>query len=903
MVDTLNNTVLRSATVSIYQQGLTTVEKVGLTDGLGKFVYEDLSPHQSYRLEIRFQGYQTWNQTFSLELDQELDFGRVHLEWHNNVIEEIFVAPPVRMNGDTIEFNADAFLLDTNAVIEDLIHKLPGMIIWGDGAITYNGKEIPTVLINGKEFFGSDKSIALQNIAKEAVEKLQIYDTRDRQNQRDRPLDPQYEMNVILKEGQEKMVFGNVTAGLGTENRFENYLSLNYSSRQTQSSLAFANNNTNKKLNSLDQLLINTTFKGVGIHADYQPDFNQPGIYQQHVLTARHQYDFLTTTKAGLRNMITGSIFSNWGRQNLTNKANTIVASHQNNHSNKRDYNSVGLSNAHFLDGSVIYELAKEINGRPTKVQLDLKLSTRAEDIQNSISTDYDYYNMQSQTAEEEQKTENTKSADLRVRINWEPKIQARLSELGKVPTIVDKLRYVLDWSASVHDQNSLREISVHSVNRLDPMDNESINRNYNSIDEIHNQHLTFAISTGQQNLRLISSIDYSYSETDRSVKDVNEHLEVVNPFLSHVSNFRQLTYTPKVEYDFRIFHRNYMVMSKNLTLKPELSIRFLNRSNISTLDYRNIDQNLLSYLPKLGIEYEYRKYGAYFFTSALSYQHSEDFPTIHQLHPIYDDRNPNYRYFGNPNLSHVNKKTLAGSMRFEEHKVQSLSINFHTTYNLINKGIRDSIVFSPSQQRVYSVNIARNLYDLNIGIRLSKPFLIRKTQTFTLEFAASSFWSKNELYIDSELQELKPTNQYLNLITYYTNSEKYQISLKGTYMRYENRNFTVPTNSFSSKEYNIGVSLAHSITRKLKIGTNLNGRIIKSNHLNNKLTIWNADIAHRFTKGNNLEAKLVVYDILDQNKGIYIQNGVAEMTTGYQNNLRQFFQFSLTYYPRKYGF
>src|SRR5690554_3344741 len=149
VVDTLNNTVLRSATVSIYQQGLTTVEKVGLTDGLGKFVYEDLSPHQSYRLEIRFQGYQTWNQTFSLELDQELDFGRVHLEWHNNVIEEIFVAPPVRMNGDTIEFNADAFLLDTNAVIEDLIHKLPGMIIWGDGAITYNGKEIPTVLING----------------------------------------------------------------------------------------------------------------------------------------------------------------------------------------------------------------------------------------------------------------------------------------------------------------------------------------------------------------------------------------------------------------------------------------------------------------------------------------------------------------------------------------------------------------------------------------------------------------------------------------------------------------------------------------------------------------------------------------------------------------------------------
>src|SRR5690606_41131314 len=56
--------------------------------------------------------------------------------------------------------------------------KLPGMVVWGDGMITYNGREIPNVLVNGKPFFGSDKGIALQNIDKEAVKKLQVYDTR-----------------------------------------------------------------------------------------------------------------------------------------------------------------------------------------------------------------------------------------------------------------------------------------------------------------------------------------------------------------------------------------------------------------------------------------------------------------------------------------------------------------------------------------------------------------------------------------------------------------------------------------------------------------------------------------------------------------------------------------------------
>src|SRR5690606_17307603 len=164
------------------------------------------------------------------------------------------VLPPVRMKGDTIEFNADAFQLDTNAVVEDLIHKLPGMIVWGDGKITYNGKEIPLVFINGKEFFGTDKAIGLQNIVKDAVKKVQVYDTRDKQSQQERPTDQQYEMNVVLKDGKEKMLFGNVTLGAGTDKRYENYLNLNYANKKTQSTLAYANNNTNKKLNNLDQL-------------------------------------------------------------------------------------------------------------------------------------------------------------------------------------------------------------------------------------------------------------------------------------------------------------------------------------------------------------------------------------------------------------------------------------------------------------------------------------------------------------------------------------------------------------------------------------------------------------------------------------------------------------------------
>src|SRR5699024_6701217 len=113
------------------------------------------------------------------------------------------------------------------------------------------------------------------------------------------------------KKGKEKMIFGNVTLGIGTDKRYENYLNMNYGNKRTQTSFAYANNNTNKKLNDLDQLLKNTTYKGVGINADYHSDFNRPGINQQHVLAARYQYDFLGTDEVGRKNIITGNIFSN----------------------------------------------------------------------------------------------------------------------------------------------------------------------------------------------------------------------------------------------------------------------------------------------------------------------------------------------------------------------------------------------------------------------------------------------------------------------------------------------------------------------------------------------------------------------------------------------------------------
>jgi hypothetical protein len=82
-------------------------------------------------------------------------------------------------SGDTLIFVADSFKVAENAVVEDLLKKLPGIKVEDDGSITSQGKEISQVLVDGDEFFGSDPTIATKNLAANGVESVQVYEKKN----------------------------------------------------------------------------------------------------------------------------------------------------------------------------------------------------------------------------------------------------------------------------------------------------------------------------------------------------------------------------------------------------------------------------------------------------------------------------------------------------------------------------------------------------------------------------------------------------------------------------------------------------------------------------------------------------------------------------------------------------
>jgi outer membrane receptor protein involved in Fe transport len=197
--------------------------------------------------------------------DVIIDLGVQKMEPASTVLGEVQVRgerAPVTIKKDTIEFNAGSFKTQPNAVVEDLLKKLPGMEVDNDGTIRAQGETVQRVTVDGKEFFGRDPKLATRNLPADAIEKVQVFDKKSDQAAFTGIDDGQREktINLELKEEKRNGMFGNATGGYGTpDNRFIGKLSLNRFSKGQQLSVVGSGNNINEQGFSIDDYM---TFTG-----------------------------------------------------------------------------------------------------------------------------------------------------------------------------------------------------------------------------------------------------------------------------------------------------------------------------------------------------------------------------------------------------------------------------------------------------------------------------------------------------------------------------------------------------------------------------------------------------------------------------------------------------------------
>jgi hypothetical protein len=218
LIDSENGQVLPGGHIYLLSPD-SVVLKATVSEGTGTFVLEGV-PQGSYIRNCTYVGYYD----FFWDLDLRsgiLDLGSVPMTLHPEHLGEVRIVEQVPMAtqiGDTTQFNAEAFSTMPDASAEELVEKLPGVVV-EDGKVEAMGEQVEQVLVDGRPFFRNDPTAALKTLPAEVVDKIQIFDKESDQAEFTGFSDGQTQktMNIILRPEMRNGVFGKFNAGLGYE--------------------------------------------------------------------------------------------------------------------------------------------------------------------------------------------------------------------------------------------------------------------------------------------------------------------------------------------------------------------------------------------------------------------------------------------------------------------------------------------------------------------------------------------------------------------------------------------------------------------------------------------------------------------------------------------------------------
>jgi hypothetical protein len=198
------------------------IESYAISNGEGRFQL-DLAKGNTYLLKSSFLGYSNAEKVVTVATDSEnmnLDFTLNPLAEQLEGVEIVYTMP-VTVRGDTIVYDADSFNRGDERKLGDVLKNLPGLEVNDEGEIEVEGKAVTKVMVEGKDFFDGDSKLATKNIPANAVDKVEVLRNYNEVGQM-RGLGNDQDnvaINIKLKEGKKNFWFGEVTAGIGLDDK------------------------------------------------------------------------------------------------------------------------------------------------------------------------------------------------------------------------------------------------------------------------------------------------------------------------------------------------------------------------------------------------------------------------------------------------------------------------------------------------------------------------------------------------------------------------------------------------------------------------------------------------------------------------------------------------------------
>ncbi len=217
-----------------------------ITDQTGTYKLS-LQKDSLYSIEISYLGYQKISNPITLTKDATKNFT---LQPSNQTLEEVLIQQrlPVKVREDTITYRTDVFVTGEERKLRDVLKKLPGVEVDRAGNVTVNGKKVDKFLVEGKTFFTGDTKLGVNNIPADAVDEVEVLDNYNEVAFLKGLSDSDVmAMNIKLKEGKKRFIFGDIEVGGGIEDRYLAHPTLFYYSPKTNVNVIGDVNNTGKK--------------------------------------------------------------------------------------------------------------------------------------------------------------------------------------------------------------------------------------------------------------------------------------------------------------------------------------------------------------------------------------------------------------------------------------------------------------------------------------------------------------------------------------------------------------------------------------------------------------------------------------------------------------------------------
>lgn len=239
---------LISASVRLLKGPDSTLVKGVVTDNAGKFVFRGLS-RGKYIVEVSYVGCTTAFADATVAA-ANVALPDVVLSENSIALRETVVTgirTPITVKEDTIEYNAEAYRTPPGAAVEELLKRLPGVEVGSDGTITANGQQVTKILIDGKEFFSDDPTVASRNLPVNMVQSLQVVNRKSDLARLTGVDDGEDEtvINLTVKKDMHNGWFGNFEAGYGSDSRYGVKFNVNRFVNGNQFTFLGAANNIN----------------------------------------------------------------------------------------------------------------------------------------------------------------------------------------------------------------------------------------------------------------------------------------------------------------------------------------------------------------------------------------------------------------------------------------------------------------------------------------------------------------------------------------------------------------------------------------------------------------------------------------------------------------------------------